>query len=438
MKSATSKIITTLIISLGLFSVVQQTHAVPAFARQMGVPCSTCHYQHFPLLNAFGRSFKASGFTMTSTPLIETDGFSLPSTLNAAIFSNIRYQKSNGTKDPADHTSNDGEFIIPGETSLFVGGRVSPNVGVLIEGDVGAGGINNEGFLASIKAPVFFDVSDNVSAGVVPFSAGLGPSYAFELLNTGAVGNHVMSLVHPTAMSAQQYIQVGTNSNSGDNVAEGFALVAVSSEFFVTGALWSPNHSIEDLDSTTAAPKSDYFRAAITPQIGAWDVGVGIQYYDGHSNMVTGPGTWIRYSTKAWAIDGQLQGGIAGMHDMPVGVYVSYAQAPASTANEPNLYNAGSETKKSASIAAEFGLFKEGRGTIQLAYRWGRSGDPVYKTDNATTAGLTYLPWDNVQFALLQSWFTGDIHTDAAGGLAVIDASGSGKSLTSLNMAIGF
>ena len=43
--------------------------AVPAFARQMGVSCNTCHFQHFPMLNNFGRAFKASGFTMNTTPL---------------------------------------------------------------------------------------------------------------------------------------------------------------------------------------------------------------------------------------------------------------------------------------------------------------------------------------------------------------------------------
>ena len=41
-----------------------EASAVPAFARQTGMACSACHYQHFPLLNGFGRAFKASGFTL--------------------------------------------------------------------------------------------------------------------------------------------------------------------------------------------------------------------------------------------------------------------------------------------------------------------------------------------------------------------------------------
>ena len=48
---------------------IPQAQAVPAFARQMGVACDICHIQRFPLLNGFDRAYKASGFTMTSTPL---------------------------------------------------------------------------------------------------------------------------------------------------------------------------------------------------------------------------------------------------------------------------------------------------------------------------------------------------------------------------------
>ena len=110
---------------IGMLLTIPQAQAVPAFARQMGVSCDICHFQHFPLLNGFGRAFKSNGFTMTSTPLIESENISMPENLNAAIFTNIRFQKSTGSKDPAAHTSNNGEWIIPGETSLFIGGRVS-------------------------------------------------------------------------------------------------------------------------------------------------------------------------------------------------------------------------------------------------------------------------------------------------------------------------
>lgn len=438
-------IVSILLTTLFLLCFVSQAQAVPAFARQMGVPCSTCHYQHFPLLNSFGRSFKASGFTMSGTPNIESDGFSLPSNLNAAIFSNLRYQKTSGKKDPAVHTSNDGEFILPGETSLFVGGRVSNNVGALIEGDVGAGGIGGAGFLASIKIPMVFDMSDTVKAEVIPFAAGLGPSYAFETLNTGAVGNHLINLVVPTAVSAQQYVTAGGNSGTeGDS--EGLALVAVSSNFFITGAAWSPNHSPVDNFGDSASPDSQYLRAAITPMIGSWDTAFGVQYYGGKSNVVgdtssppVAGANWTEYFTKAMAVDAQAQGMVG---NMPLGVYIAYAEAAESKAGKtPNLYNPGSKKKSAVSIAAELGVFANGKGTIQLAYRAAQTGDATYKSDNAATIGVTWLPAYNVQLALYQTQYSGDANSTAAinaGGIQTIDASGTGKNLTSINLAVGF
>jgi hypothetical protein len=452
---------------IGMLLSIPQAQAVPAFARQMGVSCDTCHFQHFPLLNGFGRAFKASGFTMTSTPLIESDNFSMPANLNAAIFTNIRFQKSTGSKDPAAHTSNNGEWIIPGETSLFIGGRVSTNLGGLVEGDVGAAGSSpGAGFLASIKLPFIYQVSSNINVGVVPFSAGLGPAYAYETLNTGAVGNHFMNLVHTTSMSAMQYIQIAYSQEEIDgNLAEGVGLYAASDSFFVTVAKWSHNHDITDAFGASAQPTSNYARIAVTPQIGNWDLGFGAQYFGGNSNAVSqggatvdttdpacpancpviaGSATFTPYRTRAWAVDGQMQGSI--LHDMPLGIYFSYGQAPGSSpGSAPNLYNPYSETKKAASIAAELGAFANGRGTIQLAYLWAKTGNPSYSGADATTLGLSYLPWHNVQLALYQTWYTGGAHSKAAAnsgdvyGLGnLIDASGSGTSLTSLNLAVGY
>ena len=430
-------------IMLGFWGAISSAQAVPAFARQMGMPCSGCHFQHFPLLNSFGRAFKASGFTITGTSTIDSEHFSLPSNLNAAIFTNIRYQKSNGkdknTSD-TDYSANKGELIIPGETSLFVGGRVSPHVGGLVEGDVGAGGLNGGGFLASLKVPVMHAVTDTINGLVVPFSSGLGPAYAFETLNTGAVGNHLMNLVTPTAISAQQYVQVGTNSQTeGD--AEGLAAVLVNSDFFVTAARWSPNHSPVDASGNSAPPTSDYIRAAYTPQIGEYDVGVGMQYYTGHSRVIDSGNSSTSYATKQFALDGQIQGHIDKLNSMPFGVYLSYAEAPASKAGDPNLYNAGTKTKQAASISAELGAFHNGTGTIQLAYRWGQSGDATYSNDNATTLGITDQFYDNVQLALYETWYSGSAHSVAAytaGKNGVMDANGSGSSLTSINLAVGF
>lgn len=41
------------------------TKALPSFARQLDMQCTTCHTE-FPILNDMGRQFKLSGYTMSS------------------------------------------------------------------------------------------------------------------------------------------------------------------------------------------------------------------------------------------------------------------------------------------------------------------------------------------------------------------------------------
>ncbi len=43
--------------------------AVPSFARQTGLACIACHTE-FPELNAFGRQFKLTGFTLALQSLL--------------------------------------------------------------------------------------------------------------------------------------------------------------------------------------------------------------------------------------------------------------------------------------------------------------------------------------------------------------------------------
>jgi hypothetical protein len=86
-------------------------HALPSYARQTGMACAQCHFQKYPALTAVGRAFKASGFTqMGPQTTIQGERLSVPSVLNASIFLKIRYQKTNGTDDDRERTTNDGEL----------------------------------------------------------------------------------------------------------------------------------------------------------------------------------------------------------------------------------------------------------------------------------------------------------------------------------------
>ncbi|MBI5451347.1 MAG: hypothetical protein HY940_08320 [Gammaproteobacteria bacterium] len=413
--------------------------AVPAFARQMGMSCSSCHFQHFPLLNNFGRAFKASGYTMDVTPTIEADHFSLPVNLNMAMFTNIRFQQTNGTAAPGAATSDDGEWVIPGETSLFVAGRVNDHTGALMEGDVGgAGAAGGAGFLASLKIPVIHAINSSTTAGFVPFTSGLGPAYAYETLNTGAVGNHLLTLVHPTEVSAQQYIQVGAGTTYNDygGDAEGVGAFVANNSYFVTAAKWSPNHI--SLNSDTAATghlTSNYLRAAWTPIYEGFDLGLGLQYMGGTSTRAGAPMDRVR--TEAYAVDAQLQGSVS---NMPLGIYLSVATAPKTAPGDvPNLYNPNPNDKQALTLTAELGAFNEGRGTLQLAYRQADDGTATMSNDDALTIGASYLFSYNSQVSILHTSYLGDAH-DASkpGGPLPISATGGGDQLTSVNLAVAF
>lgn len=72
-----------------------QAAAVSTYARQTGMPCDACHFQNYPALNQFGRSFKANGYAFSVAARgSEAPVLSLKDSLNAGIITKIRYQQS--------------------------------------------------------------------------------------------------------------------------------------------------------------------------------------------------------------------------------------------------------------------------------------------------------------------------------------------------------
>jgi hypothetical protein len=63
MRSITLKFMGGLLALATLFSGVQPAHAIPAFARKYGLPCSACH-EAWPMLNNFGQTFKDNGYQL--------------------------------------------------------------------------------------------------------------------------------------------------------------------------------------------------------------------------------------------------------------------------------------------------------------------------------------------------------------------------------------
>lgn len=372
--------------------VPQEASAVPAFARQTGMACNACHFQHFPTLNAFGRVFKSGGYTQAGGQnLVEGDLLSVPSTLNMSLIAKLRFQKRNGDAQSGDAGDlNKGQLQFPDEAALLIGGRGGEHLGFLLELSLADADAGNR--FTNFKAPIVFDVSET-KLSAIPFSStNLGPAYGFELLATGALRNS-RPLEHRTETSAQQYIGTAT-------AATGIAFVASNPIGFFDYSAWAPTHG-----TNAAGPYLNYFRGAVTPTVAGWDLGAGFQVWKGTSRSGAGPTATLN-KANAWAVDAQAQGVVG---EMPLGVYASYARAAkAPGSGVTNIYNSSTTNAKSAwAVMAELGVLPH-RVTVAAGYRAGKNGNATLQNDNATTVGVVYEALQNLELQLNHSWYTGD------------------------------
>lgn len=415
------------LVAAGLAIIPASSYAFPSFARQTGLACSSCHFQKYPALTAFGRGFKAGGFTMMGAQeAVKGERLSLPSVLNASVFMKIRYQKTNGTDVPGERTTNAGELQFPDEFALLLGGRVSENIGFMIEGQLADG---SAPFVAGFKMPFTFMLgTSSIRANVIPFSTdALGVAYGFELLNTGAVRN-VRVNENRSAVSAQQYISTAT-------AAEGVAFVLVDPMWFVNVTKWSPNHFAGAGGVANGQPHATYLRAALTPTLGGWDLGIGIQSWNGSAGIANDAGTGIDiFETSALAFDAQAQGAVGGL---PLGVYVTHGKAGASTPGEAeNLFNSRARDRSASTVTAELGVMKSPFLTVLGAYRNADNGRAAANsTDNAFTFGVNWMVAQNVGLHWIFNKFTGSAY---AAGQGPMNPGGSGNMLNTLMLSAGF
>jgi predicted porin len=150
------------------------------------------------------------------------------------------------------------------------------------------------------------------------------------------------------------------------------------------------------------SPSATYFRAALTPTVGSWDLGAGFQSWSGSAN-VGSTGAVTLNNTEAWAVDGQAQGAIG---DLPLGIYLSHAKADGTTGGTANLFNSNPNAKSATAIAAELGILPH-KATLMLAYRKGDNGKVANNGDNAWTLGGTYQIVQNIQLQLNYSKYSG-------------------------------
>jgi hypothetical protein len=300
-----------------------EASAIPAFARQTGMACSACHAQHFPVLNGFGRAFKAAGFTMMGAQeKVEGENMSLPTSLNAAVLLKVRYQKTNGPSDAVSGAStNSGEWQFPDEYSLFFGGRVADNgavkVGMMMENNLKAAGA----FAAGLRVPVVVEM-DSASVSLVPFTTdSLGAFYGYTE-SSNALNRAIRWSENRTQVFAHQFTGIGQGASTG------LTFVARSDMGYINVSRFAPQFVAATQMSSTAV------HIAATPTIADFSTVISAEFVTGES--YTGTTAATKVATKGNGLSAEAHGELAGME---TGLYFAYSKAAKGDGNVTSMFN---------------------------------------------------------------------------------------------------
>jgi hypothetical protein len=416
-----------------------EASALPAFARQTGLACSSCHFQHFPVLGTTGQEFKNSAFTQQSAKgKFKSEDLAITDNLNAAILFKARYQKTNGT-DAAGAvngaSTNGGQWQIPDEMSLFFGGRIGDSgtikMGFLNENNV-VGGNGGGGIVTGLKLPIAISL-DPVTVQVIPYGTDtLGVAYGYEQSSTG-MNRGIRWAENRSDISAAQY------TNIGNSAASGVTFVVNSDMGYINVTKWSPSLFYSPVGGaigigTGVEMKSTWIRAALTPTIAGWATHIGVGQASGTSfgNQAGGP---IKYETKGTVVDFQGQGEVAGME---TSLYAQYANAPATAAGTgaTSLYNSKVTARKAVTLGADFSVIAH---TLHVgaAYRIANTGVTAAQQaagagdkDNSLTLTVVYDLFQNVALHVNHSMRSGSSYNATGTNAAATAVGGSGKTLT--------
>jgi len=295
------------------------SEAIPAFARQTGAACLSCHFQSFPTLNSFGRSFKEGAFTdVGEQALIEDDNLSIPSSLNITAMVRPQFISTNdGTLGVVPGGSKTKSIKATADQVLMIAGRIGSNTGAFLEMDTQGGGFGNNQLLHSIDMGSFKVIASY-------FSSVFGEDFGLQLMSVG--GQHA-GLLNGGALTISDAMARGRTTTG--------VSVAVANEM---GAI-----SLGGVD-TTGTPGGSWSLAPVVRAQGFFDVGgmelgVGAIAVSGNNKTAAN----ATASAKRFGFDVQLQGELG---DTQVGVYADYANAAKSTATKSNLYNADLVSKR--------------------------------------------------------------------------------------------
>jgi len=409
MKRFSTLVLAVAVALTGMLFAPKSAEAIPAFARQVGVPCLSCHFQHMGPLNAFGREFKLGGMTQSSQELIEDDGISLPPVANIGYIFKTSYVKTDPvTATPSGSVESGtarGRLRVPDEAALWVGGRLGENWGFASEG--------------ALSPKIVFSTNlGGVQAGFSIFETdGMGVAYGMGIFNTGVTKNH-----KSFDGSAGNIVQQKGYGNAGsfnpyNGAVTGIALFGGSDMFFANVTLFGPaaeSNGTAAID--TALDLSVYYRVAVTPKVAEGvDLMVGVFGTSGSTKLSTSNsdstvGALTEIDTKSTGIDFQVQmEDLAGMSLQVTGAYLTAGDNGTSNVDAFGGEKTGFDVNASLGLAPNAG--------VKLAYQSftdKKSGGDT--TATATTIGGWINFAQNIMLRPQYTLWSGDDKTAGNGG----------------------
>ncbi len=392
------------------------SEAIPAFARQTGAACLSCHFQTFPALSSFGRAFKLGALTdVGDQALVEDDNLSLPSVLNLGMvlrpaYTHVKHTPTGGK------TTNMTTWAMPTDSNILVAGRVGTNVGAFVEFNGGAG--NFQMFSS-------FDFG-SFKGGLNAMATGFGPTAALELMSV--YGQHGGKLWGSDVSAVQNVIP---QSNTSVALWGSNGLITAQVAGVVAGAGVNNNVLVGPGTTSLAGASAANGNGAITgnnsfvpmiavtldTELGGFNAMLEVATMNGTQTIggTAGGGAAVgKNSVKASWLAAQIQGELG---DMSLGVYADFATTK-SGANA-NYATAGFDKKDGYSIRAEIEpihqlMFGVGVGSQKTSATSGSLSQKVTVTHYAAT----YEIYQNMEVTLSQTNTTTGKTTGVAGATA--------------------
>ena len=367
-------------LSLSLLSF--EVQAVPSYARQTGMACSSCHTT-FPELTAFGRTFKLTGYTQTNSGKVETDELSIGQLPPIAVMLQV-----NGTNSKAsDPTSN---VNLPSQLSLLLAGRITPDLGSFIQltMEQGTGFAMDNADIRYAKQsantiygitlnnnPTVQDIWNSTPAWGYPWTGGAGVT---SPIIADGLGQNVAGLGGYAKWANGLYTELSVyrDTNGFDAPAGGVIETA----------------RISNVAPYWRVAWEDSFNNGDTLMLGTY--GMQVKLYDNDTAPVAGEDKYTDV-----AIDTQYEHPYANSSDM-LSAHATYTNEKQTLGlSDPGM----SPTLKSFRLDGTYHWEHKAAATLAYTHNTGNSG--AYD-DTAWTAQISYLPWQNTKYTLQYTGYT--------------------------------